>query len=147
MFANPRLAFEIRAATESDIEGVLRLWEVSGTHPTITDDMAGVARLLADAPGSLLVAVDGGLVVGAVIAAWNGWRGGIYRIAVAPSHRRIGLARALLTNGTERLSRLGARRIDAFVVRDDLFARAFWDALSPGWVPDPLEKLRYVHMT
>ena len=146
MSSNPRTALEIRAATSSDIDAVLRLWATSGAHPTITDDPKGVARLLAEAPGSLLVAVDGELVVGTVIAGWNGWRGSIYRIAVAPSHRRMGLARALLTSATERLSTLGARRIDAFVVRDDALARSFWESLSSEWITDPLAKVRYVRV-
>jgi ribosomal protein S18 acetylase RimI-like enzyme len=144
MSANP--AIVIRAAASTDIEAVLRLWEGSGTHPTITDDTAGVAMLLAHAPGALLVALDGGAVVGSVIAAWNGWRGGIYRIAVAPSYRRLGVARMLLAAAAERLSGLGARRIDALVIRDDDLARSFWDSLAPEWTLDPLEKVRYVRV-
>jgi ribosomal protein S18 acetylase RimI-like enzyme len=146
MSATPRDSIEIRAATPADIDAVLELWDLSGTHRTLTDDPRGIALLLADAPGSLLMAVDGERTVGTVIAAWNGWRGGIYRIAVAPSHRRLGLARALLAAATERLRKLGARRIDAFVLRDDPLARAFWDGLSPDWVPDPQEKVRYIHI-
>jgi ribosomal protein S18 acetylase RimI-like enzyme len=143
---SPNPAIVIRAAASTDIEAVLRLWELSGTHPTITDDTAGLAMLLAHAPGALLVALDGGAVVGSVIAAWNGWRGGIYRIAVAPSHRRWGVARTLLAAAVERLSGSGARRIDALVIRDDDLARSFWDGLAPEWTLDPLEKVRYVRV-
>lgn len=137
---------EIRPATASDIEVVIRVWKDAGAHPTITDDCEGLARLLADAPGSLLVATDAGEVIGTIIAAWNGWRGGIYRIAVASSHRRMGLATTLLRHAIQRLESLGARRIDAFVVADDPLAGAFWDALSPEWSLDPLEKARYVRI-
>lgn len=31
-------------------------------------------------------------IVGSVIATWDGWRRSIYRLLVAPSHRRQGLA-------------------------------------------------------
>jgi ribosomal protein S18 acetylase RimI-like enzyme len=147
MSANHSRAVEIRAATLLDIDAVLRLWGQSGTHPTITDDTAGVTALLTDAPGALLVAVDGATVVGSVIAAWNGWRGSIYRIAVAPSHRRFGVGRSLLTAAAKRFSELGARRIDAFVIRDDGSARSFWDSLAPEWILDPLAKVRYVRLT
>lgn len=143
MPATPR-ALEIRSATEADVEAVLDLWERSGTHRTVTDDTAGVTLLLREAPGSLLLATDAGTVVGTVIAGWNGWRGGIYRIAVAPSHRRLGVGRALLSAATQRLEVMGARRIDAFVVRDDELARAFWESLAPEWTQDPMEKLRYI---
>lgn len=141
-----RRPVDIRAATAADIEDVLRLWERSGAPRTLTDDPAGVALLLSDAPGSLLVAVDSGAVVGTVIAGWNGWRGGIYRIAVAPSHRRGGVGQALLTSAVDRLTSLGARRIDAFVISDDELARSFWESRSPEWARDPIEKLRYVRV-
>ena len=142
--ANAVEALEIRPAGADDVDAVLGLWVRSGTHRTVTDDSAGVARLIHDAPGALLVAVDAGEIVGTVIAAWNGWRGSIYRIAVAPSHRRRGVANALLASATQSLIDQGARRIDAFVVKDDALARSFWDALPPPWGADPLEKMRYV---
>ncbi len=145
MAATPR-ALEIRAATAADVGAVLDLWERSGTHRTVTDDVAGVTLLLEDAPGSLLMALESGVVVGTVIAGWNGWRGGIYRIAVAPAHRRVGVARALLSAAVERLEALGARRIDALVVKDDDLARSFWEALAPEWMHDPMEKLRYIRI-
>lgn len=137
---------EVRPATAEDIGAVLDLWARSGTHPTVTDDVAGVARLISDAPGALLVADAGGVVVGTVIAGWNGWRGSIYRIAVIPSRRRRGVARLLLEAAAARLEALGARRLDAFVVTGDEQAMAFWDSLAPRWSRDPLEKTRFVRM-
>jgi hypothetical protein len=52
----------------------------------------------------------------------------------------------LLAAAAERLSGLGARRIDALVIRDDDLARSFWDSLAPEWTLDPLEKVRYVRV-
>jgi GNAT superfamily N-acetyltransferase len=60
-------------------------------------------------PGALLVAAHGSEVVETVIVGWNGWRGSTYRIAVAPTHRRVGLASTLLEHATGRLESLGAR--------------------------------------
>jgi ribosomal protein S18 acetylase RimI-like enzyme len=134
----------MRAATPADVEAVLQLWRASGTHRTVTDDIAGVAHLIADAPGALIVAVDADVLVGSVIAGWNGWRGSIYRIAVAPSHRRRGVGTALLSAAVARLTALGARRMDAIVIKADRHARSFWDSLSPEWTLDPLGKTRYV---
>lgn len=136
----------VRAATVDDIDEVLRVWRDSGTHPTVTDTPEALARLIADAPGALIVTEQEGEVVGTVIAGWNGWRGSIYRIAVVPGRRRRGVARELLAAAIERLRGLGARRSDAFVIRDDDQARSFWDSLGPDWGLDPLDKARYVHM-
>ena len=80
-------------------------------------------------PGSLLVAEDGARLVGALIAAWDGWRGNMYRLAVHPEHRRRGIAsRARAGGRAPAASSKGARRITALVAHDDDVAGALWVA-------------------
>ena len=69
-----------------------------------------------------------GRIVGTVIAGWDGWRGSIYRLAVAPDQRRSGLGQALLRAAEQRLAGLGARRLHAIVVESNEVAVAFWTA-------------------
>src|SRR2546425_4089814 len=93
----------IRRGAVEDLEAVLELWRRSCALPTVTDDLQSLrALLLADA-GALLVAetpVEPATgheeLVGSLIAAWNGWRGSFYRLAVRPHHRRRGLGRRLV---------------------------------------------------
>jgi ribosomal protein S18 acetylase RimI-like enzyme len=118
---------DLRPAGLDDIAAVLAFWR-DVAEPTTTDDADGVATLLARDPGSLLVAESSGRIVGTVIAAWDGWRGSVYRIAVAPEHRREGLGRRLLDEAERRLRSLGARRMHAIVVGTDERAVAFWRA-------------------
>ncbi|HEX9970104.1 MAG TPA: GNAT family N-acetyltransferase [Acidimicrobiales bacterium] len=118
----------IRAATAGDAEAVLALWRAAGSAPTVTDDADSVRALVAHDPEALLVAEVDGAVVGSLIAAWDGWRGHLYRMAVHPDHRRQGIARALASEGTRRLVARGCRRIDAIVLREEADARAFWSA-------------------
>jgi ribosomal protein S18 acetylase RimI-like enzyme len=82
-------------------------------------------------PDSLLVAEAEDQLVGSVIAAWDGWRGSIYRLVVLPSERRRGLGRRLLSLAQDRLDGLGARRLQAIVVQSGDQAMAFWRA--SGW--------------
>jgi ribosomal protein S18 acetylase RimI-like enzyme len=118
----------IRPAVAADIPAVLELWREAAA-PTTTDDAEGVGALLAHDPGALLVAESSSKeIVGTVIAGWDGWRGSIYRIAVAPSQRRAGLGRRLLREAEERLRRVGARRMHAIVVGTDEQAAGFWRA-------------------
>jgi ribosomal protein S18 acetylase RimI-like enzyme len=127
----------IRAGGLGDLEAVLLLWRRSCALPTVTDDLQSLqALLLADA-GALLVAEEpaqltsgSGEVVGSLIAAWNGWRGSFYRLAVRPDHRRRGLGRRLVREGEERLRERGAGRLDAIVAPDDAAATGFWEALG-----------------
>jgi ribosomal protein S18 acetylase RimI-like enzyme len=120
---------DIRPAGPDDIPAVLALWS-DAAAPTSTDDADGVGALLERDPGALLVAESSGRIVGTVIAAWDGWRGSVYRIAVAPEYRRAGLGRRLLDAAEERLRRVGARRMHAIVVGTDGVALGFWEASS-----------------
>ena len=105
---------------------VLALWARSYTGgPSTPDDEASVARAIAE--GALLVVeLQGGEIAGTLIAADDGWRGNMYRLAVAPEHRRRGIARALVTAGEDRLRERGVRRITALVAREDTVAVALW---------------------
>jgi ribosomal protein S18 acetylase RimI-like enzyme len=121
------MAIDIRAAGPEDIPAVLSLWR-DAAAPTSTDDVDGVGALMERDPGALMVAESSGRIVGTVIAAWDGWRGSVYRIAVAPEYRRVGLGRRLLEQAEDRLRRLGVRRMHAIVVGTDAVAVGFWEA-------------------
>lgn len=131
----------IRTGRPSDVEPVLLLWTESGAEPTHTDDAVSLGSLIAHDTSALIVAVDDRSIVGSVIAAWDGWRGSIYRLAVAPSHRRAGLGRQLVREAESRLSAHGAVRLQAIVVASDSTATAFWRAC--GWEPQ-MARLRFV---
>nr|WP_277912933.1 GNAT family N-acetyltransferase [Frankia torreyi] len=112
----------IRTGRDGDVELLLAFWQSAAHGTSVSDDAAGVAALLAHDPQAVLVAEVDGTVVGTLIAGWDGWRCHLYRLAVAPEHRRAGVARALLAAARERFLALGGRRIDAMV--DDTNTRA-----------------------
>jgi ribosomal protein S18 acetylase RimI-like enzyme len=120
--------FDIRAGRPNDAPAILELWQrARSEHATTADRIDDVQRLLSDKLGGLLVADAGGLILGALIAAWDGWRGNMYRLAVRVEHRRQGVALALVRAGEEHLRSQGARRITALVAYDDEVAAAFWE--------------------
>jgi ribosomal protein S18 acetylase RimI-like enzyme len=119
----------IRSAGVRDIAAVLGLWAAADSLPTVGDDSPdGLARLLTADPQALLVAELEGVLAGSLIAAWDGWRGSFYRLAVAPEHRRKGLATMLLRKGEQRLQERGAIRLTAIVADDEVGAMGFWRA-------------------
>jgi ribosomal protein S18 acetylase RimI-like enzyme len=118
----------IRRATEDDIPAVLDLWAAAGSLPSVSDSPDGLAGLLAVDPQALLVAELEGVLAGSLIAAWDGWRGSFYRLAVLPERRRKGLATMLLGEGERRLRERGAVRLTAIVVEDEAGAMGFWRA-------------------
>lgn len=107
---------------------MLELWRLAEVMPSRTDDAASLRRLIDHDRGALLVAEADGRIVGSVIAAWDGWRGTVYRLAVAPSERRRGLASRLVSEAERRLAARGAQRLQAIVVQDDSRATGFWRA-------------------
>ncbi|HEY2537432.1 MAG TPA: GNAT family N-acetyltransferase [Solirubrobacteraceae bacterium] len=127
--------FIVRACRPDEASAVLDLWQQARTeHATMSDRLEDVQGLLAEMPGSLLVADGDGVIVGALIAAWDGWRGNMYRLAVPAEHRRRGIGLALVRAGEEHLHRQGARRITALVGYEDEVAAAFWE--SAGYPRD-----------
>jgi ribosomal protein S18 acetylase RimI-like enzyme len=132
----------VRVARPQDVEGILALWGRARSAAARTpDDAAGVEALIAHATDALLVAEAGGELVGTLVAAWDGWRGNMYRLAVVPERRREGIARRLVEAGHERLRAHGARRVTALVGRDEDEAAGLWRAV--GYEPDPV-LARYV---
>jgi ribosomal protein S18 acetylase RimI-like enzyme len=133
----------IREGTADDIEAVLAFWREASDHVSVSDDPDGMRLLLAHQASPLLIAEVGGEMAGTLIAAWDGWRGHFYRLAVRPALRRRGIGLALIREGERRLRALGARRIGALVEGEDERATAFWRAA--GYTLD--EKMaRYLKM-
>jgi ribosomal protein S18 acetylase RimI-like enzyme len=126
----------IRPCRLDECPQVLDLWRKAEAIPRPTDTLPEVERMVREHPETLLVGEEGGRIIGSVIAGWDGWRGGIYRLAVLPECRRRGVAQALVAEAERRLSARGARRLSAMVARDEPQAVAFWDA-APGWAREP----------
>jgi RimJ/RimL family protein N-acetyltransferase len=118
----------VRACRVDELPDVLELWRQSRAQLGKTDDPAGLAALLERDPMALLVAELDGRIVGSLIAAWDGWRGNMYRLNVHPHLRRQGIARRLVAAGEGHLTSRGARRISALVWREDHSAVAVWAA-------------------
>jgi len=126
---------KVRSARRDELSAILGLWAQPRTlPPSVPDNGAALAALLAQDPQALLVAEDDGTIVGALIAAWDGWRENMYRLAVTPDSRRRGIALELVRCGEERLRASGARRISALVAEAGKPAASLWHAA--GYSPD-----------
>jgi ribosomal protein S18 acetylase RimI-like enzyme len=124
----------VRPARHDDTEGVLAVWGEARSAAAVTPDTPESIERLVER-GTLFVAEVDARIVGALIAGWDGWRGNMYRLAVLASHRRRGIARALVEAGHDRLRELGAPRVTALVDHDDEPALELWRATGYGHDP------------
>lgn len=124
----------IRPATPADLDAVLAFWKTAAEGTSISDDRAGVERLVERDPGALLLAEADGELAGTVIAGFDGWRCHLYRLAVHPDRRRRGIGSALLSAAEERFAGLGGRRADAMVLTRNETAHHTWAAA--GYAPE-----------
>jgi ribosomal protein S18 acetylase RimI-like enzyme len=121
----------LRCGRRQDLEVLLEFWAGAGeNHGRPADTAALVEALLSRDPDSLIVAESGGIIVGTVIAGWDGWRAHLYRLAVAPGHRGRGVARLLMERAEARLRALGAIRFDAMVLTSNVTGAAAWQAMG-----------------
>jgi ribosomal protein S18 acetylase RimI-like enzyme len=120
----------IRTGTAADVASVLALWQAAESLPTATDTEQALGVLLERDAESLLIAAVDEVMVGSLIAGWDGWRGSFYRLAVHPEWRRRGIARALVRAGEDRLAAVGAVRLTAIVASEERAAMALWQAVG-----------------
>ncbi len=122
----------IRTMTMDDYDQVMALWLVTegmGMRPA--DERQHMARYLQRNPNLSFVAQDGEHVVGAVLGGHDGRRGYLQHLAVARTHRKQGLGRALVQHVLDALRQENINKCHLFVLNSNLPAVAFWEAI--GW--------------
>ena len=118
---------EIREFRARDADDLRRLWADADIDASDDDDPT-LKRVLERNPGLALVAILDKSVVGSALGSWDGRRGWISHVAVAPGQDSNELGTRLVRELEERLSKLGAVKINAVVRDDDPRAALFWEA-------------------
>jgi ribosomal protein S18 acetylase RimI-like enzyme len=76
------------------------------------------------------VAVADVSVVGTIMAGYDGHRGWIYTVAVAPSHRRQGIGSRLVSHAEHALTGKGCMKINLQIIDGNESVAAFYSALG-----------------
>jgi ribosomal protein S18 acetylase RimI-like enzyme len=126
----------LRTASTEDVESLIAFWAIAGENDSRPPDSAHATRqLLMRDPEAVIVAERDHVLVGTVIAGWDGWRAHLYRLAVHPDHRQQGIAHLLLEAAEQHLLSLGATRFDAMVLEGNELGASAWRAR--GYRPQP----------
>jgi ribosomal protein S18 acetylase RimI-like enzyme len=100
--------FLIRPFRPADREPLDELWtRVFPDDPTWNAPAVIIENKLKVQPELLLIGELDGTIVGALMAGFDGVRGWLYHLAVAPEFRRRGFATGLVRAAEDRLRKLG----------------------------------------
>lgn len=120
----------IRAFEPRDEAAVVDLWRRCGLTRPWNDPHADIRRKLALQPELFLVAALDGAIVGSVMAGYEGHRGWINYLGVAPEHRRRGLGRELMRHAEAALGALGCPKINLQMRLENREAADFYARLG-----------------
>jgi ribosomal protein S18 acetylase RimI-like enzyme len=124
-------ALTIRPYAEQDEPGVVRLWQtVFPDNPPWNVPADDIRRKLAVQRDLFLVGECRGQVVATVLAGYDGHRGWLHLVAVAPDFRRRGFGRALLAEAERRLAALGCPKVNLQVRAGNEAVVAFYRKLG-----------------
>lgn len=102
----------IRSFTLADSEAVISIWEACDLTVPWNDPHKDIARKMKVNPELFLVAVVDGRIVGTVMGGYEGHRGWINYLAVAPTSQRQGIGAALMEDIEARLLAMGCPKIN-----------------------------------
>jgi ribosomal protein S18 acetylase RimI-like enzyme len=121
---------KIRAFQPADESAVIALWEECDLVRPWNDPRKDIRRKLRVQPEMFLVGVLGGEVVATVMAGYEGHRGWVYYLAVAPRHEREGLGRSMMAAAEALLRQAGCPKINLMVRGENAAAIEFYRRLG-----------------
>jgi ribosomal protein S18 acetylase RimI-like enzyme len=118
----------------ADYEQVYSLWSADegiGLHD-VEDSRDGIALFLQRNPDLSFVARERKRIVGAILCGHDGRRGYLQHLIVDPEYRQRGIGRSLVNKVLLELNRIGIRKCNLVVYRDNKGGQKFWEKI--GWL-------------
>jgi ribosomal protein S18 acetylase RimI-like enzyme len=124
----------LRPFNSADEASVIHLWISCGLTRPWNDPAKDIARKLTVQPEMFLVGeIDGGIVATGMFG-FDGTRGWVHYLAVAPGHRGESLGRAIMAEGERMLTAMGCPKINLQVRAGNERVIGFYRSL--GYLPD-----------
>jgi|SRR5215211_1920026 len=117
----------------TDYEPVYALWQSieRGVRTGRSDTPAEIEKKLSRDPDLFLVAEAEGALIGSVIGGYDGRRGLLYHLAVAPDYRGMGIGSRLMEEVEARLRAKGCLKCYLLVTADNSDAELYYR--HRGW--------------
>ena len=135
----------VRAMTIEDYDEVRALWmSIKGFGiRSVDDSREGVEAFLKRNPGSSVVAVMDGRIVGAILCGHDGRRGCLYHVCVAEEHRMRGIGKEMVVFCMNALKKERINKVSLIAFTKNDIGNAFWKQI--GWTRR--EDLNYYDFT
>ena len=124
----------LRPFSPADEASVIQLWNDCGITRPWNDPAKDIARKLTVQPEMFLVGEIDGVVVATGMFGFDGIRGWVHYLAVAPGHQGESLGRQLMREGERMLTAMGCPKINLQVRSGNERVIGFYAAL--GYAPD-----------
>lgn len=129
----------IRPFETRDEDAVIALWQQCGLTRPWNDPRRDIARKLAEQPELFLVGTIDASVMASAMAGYEGHRGWVYYLAVAPGHQRRQHGQALMQAVEALLIARGCPKINLQIRSSNAAVIAFYEQL--GYAQDDVISL------
>ena len=120
----------IRAYEPDDEAAVIALWQECGLTRPWNDPRRDIARKLTQQPELFLVGIHEDTVVGTAMVGFDGHRGWVYYLAVAPKQRGQSFGRMLMQEAERLLIERGCPKINLQIRSSNTEATEFYRKLG-----------------
>jgi ribosomal protein S18 acetylase RimI-like enzyme len=124
----------IRGYEPKDETAVIKLWEECGLTRPWNDPRRDISRKLTEQPELFIVGTVDGVVVATAMVGFDGHRGWVYYLAVAPERRKSGFGRRLMQEAERVLTERGCPKINLQFRSSNTEALEFYRQL--GYIRD-----------
>jgi ribosomal protein S18 acetylase RimI-like enzyme len=124
----------LRPYDSRDEPSVIALWNECGITRPWNDPVKDIARKLTVQPELFLVGESDGQLVATAMFGFDGTRGWVHYLAVAPGRQGESLGRAIMTEGERLLAAMGCPKLNLQVRSGNERVIGFYRAL--GYAPD-----------
>jgi ribosomal protein S18 acetylase RimI-like enzyme len=121
---------KIRRYQKSDETAVVSLWQACNLVVPANNPYIDIARKTAFQADLFFVAVIDGLVVGTIMAGYEGHRGWLNYMAVDPGQRKRGIGTDLVRHATTEMQKLGCQKINLQVRESNVDVLVFYETLG-----------------
>jgi ribosomal protein S18 acetylase RimI-like enzyme len=123
-------ALAIAAIDDTDIAGVIALWQTCGLTRPWNDPAADIALARKGSNATVLVGRDSRSIVATVLVGHDGHRGWVYYLAVDPDHRHKGYGRVMMDAAENWLRERGLEKLQLMVRPDNDQVQTFYQSLG-----------------